>query len=77
MAGLERVTCQYCGIRFQRDAMGRPPKYCSDRCRVAGHREKHGRGMKVEDEVTIHGVRYIVLSAPSENIYVLSRWWPN
>lgn len=36
------ITCQRCQQRFQ--AKRRDALYCSDRCRMAAHREAQGRG---------------------------------
>jgi endogenous inhibitor of DNA gyrase (YacG/DUF329 family) len=38
------TTCGYCGIPVQRKATGRPPLYCSARCRLrAFHRRRAGQ----------------------------------
>jgi hypothetical protein len=35
------AVCRNCGEGFTTKGKGRPPAYCSDRCRQAGHRERH------------------------------------
>lgn len=38
------VVCAFCRIVFERPLTGRPPRFCSKRCRQADNREVQGAG---------------------------------
>lgn len=42
------AQCLYCGGPNDILRTGRVPKYCSDRCRLAAHRRRHGVRTRTE-----------------------------
>lgn len=35
------ILCPGCNETFSAGSIGRPPAFCSDRCRARGHRQRH------------------------------------
>ncbi|HEM9292377.1 TPA: helix-turn-helix domain-containing protein [Streptococcus agalactiae] len=77
--------CLTCGIKLDHKLLGRPKKFCSDKCRKVywdTHREEHDKGKTAYDELTCQncGRSFLSYANPnrkfcSHSCYIQSRFY--